>query len=168
MRHLFAVLVTMVLLAPATVVAENFWWEKVKAVKLTSKTFDKYVGAGKYAFLEFYSKGCGFCESFYPQFNQLFDDFMGKNPLRNDVFLGKVDAEEESKLAKELGITLYPTFILLFPNDSSFPNKYMFDRKYKVMKDYLLSLPKVATKESSIAREEVQKLQKKIKEVVSF
>jgi thiol-disulfide isomerase/thioredoxin len=148
------------------VAAENFWWEKVKAVKLNRKTYEKYVGVGKYAFLEFYSKGCTYCEQFYPQFNQLYEDFMGKNPLRSDVFIGKIDGEEESRLATDLGISIYPTFILLFPDDSSFPNKYMFERKYKVMKEYLLTLPKIATKNSAKdGDDDTEKLTQKIKEV---
>ena|SRR3990167_557006 len=150
---------------PALVLTENFWWEKVKAVKLSRKTFDKFVGTGKYAFLEFYSKSCTYCEQFYPQFNQIFDDFMGKSPLRNDLFIGKVDGEEESGLARDLGISIYPTFILLFPDDATFPNKYMFDRKYKVMKEYLLALPKLAGKEGPKDKEETEKLARKIKEV---
>lgn len=129
--------------------AEAFWWEKVKAPKFSTKQFDKVAGGRNYMFIEFYTKSCGYCQEFYPQFNKVYDDFNGPNALRNDITIIKVDGEESADLADRYGISSYPNFILLFPNDYVFPQKYLYKRDYKTMRDYLNTVPKVENPDKS-------------------
>ena len=101
--------------------SEAFWWDKVKAPKYTEEMFDNVAGKGKYVFIEFFTKGCGFCEQFYPEFNKVYDEFTGTNALRDDILIIKIDGEEDSNVAHRYGVGSFPTFILLYPNDYIFP-----------------------------------------------
>lgn len=126
----------------ASVQAEAFWWDKVKAPKLNTKQFNKEAGGEKYVFVEFFTKACVYCEQFYPSFNKVYEDFTGSKALRNDITIIKIDGEETPDIPKRYGINSYPAFILLYPNDYIFPQKYLYERNYKVMRDYLMVLPK--------------------------
>lgn len=128
----------------STVCSKAFWWEEVKAPKIDSKSkLDSIAGKGQFILIEFYSKGCRYCEEFYPEFNKIYELFTGKNSPRKDILIVKVDGEDAEDISSTFGVGNYPTFLLLNPYDYSFPQRYMYERDYDTMKDFLISLPKV-------------------------
>ena len=140
------------LLVSSTVWTEAFWWEQSKIPSIDAPTFNKLVGKGKYVFLEFYGKSCTYCEKFYPDFNRVYDYFKeGSKHHREDLLIYKIDGEEDDDLGNRYGIKTWPAFILFFPEDSTFPQKYLYAREYDVMKDYLEMLPKVQLKTAAVA-----------------
>ena len=77
------------------------------------------------------------------EFNKIYDLFTGPNAIRKDIEIVKIDGEESSDLSETLGVGIFPTFILMNPYDVTFPQKYTFNRKFDVMKDFLISQPEV-------------------------
>ena len=166
--HIKTIVVLFVLIGSLS--GQAFWWENVRAKQLTVSNFDKIVGKGKYVLVEFYTKSCGYCRQFYPDLNRLQEEFMGKSPPRTDIVIAKIDAEEERDLSRRYGISSYPTIVLFFPNNFNFPQKYMFDRNFQVMREYLMILPpsesnKVSAEDKSVYEDEIKALKRKLKEV---
>lgn len=143
----------------------GFWWEKSKAFSLNTKNFDKYVGQDKYVFLEFYSKSCIYCEKFMPDLNRLVDEFNGPNGSRPDILIAKINGEENDQIAENYNVHLFPTFVLLFPGNDSFPHKFVFERDYKTVKKYLEAIPKFGGSKGQDTSRDSEALKKSVEEV---
>lgn len=139
-RSFTRLILCLLLLAPLCL-AEKFWWEKMKAVKLTERNYKGILGKDKYVFVEFYSKSCGYCEELYPVLNKLIAEIeTGKFP-RKDIMLARIDAEEFTEVADELQVDRYPTIYLYKPNDPEYPEKYDYSHKLTHFKNYLSTHP---------------------------
>ena len=119
--------------------AEKFWWDKMISLKLTSENYKDNVGKDKYVLVEFYSKSCGYCEELYPTMNQLIAEMSTGVFPRNDITIARIDAEEFSDIADELGVEKYPTLFLYKPNDAEYPEKYDYSHKMIHIKKYLMT-----------------------------
>ena len=72
---------------------------------LTSDNFTEFVSTSELALVEFYAPWCGHCKRLAPDYA-----FAAKElKLRHKITLAKVDATEETSLAKTFGVDGYPT-----------------------------------------------------------
>lgn len=121
--------------------AERFWWEKMKSTKLTINNYKSFLGKDRYVFVEFYSKGCQYCEKLYPQLNKLVDEIENGTFPRKDIVIARIDGEEFTELTEELEIDAFPTMYLYKPNDAEYPEKYDYNHKIQAIKGYLSTHP---------------------------
>ncbi|TPX10451.1 uncharacterized protein E0L32_008670 [Thyridium curvatum] len=84
-------------------------------VMLNDATFGKTIGGDKHVLVSFTAPWCGHCKNLAPTWEDVATDFAGED----NVVVAKVDAEAENskKIAKEQGVTSYPT-IKFFPAGS--------------------------------------------------
>lgn len=136
-----SLILTSLLLLAAVCKAENFWWEKMKAVQLNQANYKNYLGKDKYVFVEFYSKGCGWCEKLYPTLNTLIEEIDNGTLPRSDIMVAKIDAEEFPLLAEQLEVDKYPTMYLFKPNDLVYPEQYEYSHRLVHIRNYLLTHP---------------------------
>lgn len=70
--------------------------------KLNSKNFEEHIKTGL-RLVEFYTDWCGYCE----KQKHIIEDLS-----KNGVWIGIVNADENSEITKSFGITGFPSFIL--------------------------------------------------------
>ncbi|KAF7720278.1 Protein disulfide-isomerase [Penicillium ucsense] len=110
--------------------------EPSKVEFLNDATFKTAVGGDKDVLVAFTAPWCGHCKTLAPVWETLANDFASEA----DVVIAKVDAEAENAraLAKEQGITGYPT-IKFFPKGSTEPEAYSGARSEESLIEYLNS-----------------------------
>lgn len=133
-------LLLLVLTISETARCESFWWEKSKAQALNKKSFKRLVGKQKYVVIDFYSKGCYYCEKFSPDFNTVIEKMKA---LRDDFLFAKMDGEENSGLVEKYNVNGYPTIMIFFPGDTKYPQEYTKERDVDTLVEYLSVMPKV-------------------------
>ncbi|KAJ5997464.1 hypothetical protein N7499_006140 [Penicillium canescens] len=108
--------------------------EPSKVEMLNDATFKTTVGGDKNVLVAFTAPWCGHCKTLAPVWETLANDFA----LESDVVVAKVDAEAENAraLAKEQGVTGYPT-IKFFPKGSIEPQAYSGARSEEALVKFL-------------------------------
>ena len=74
--------------------------------ELTNGEFDSFTGKGL-VFLDFFAEWCMPCTIMSPIIEELSHDFEGK------IKFGRVNVDDNSRIARKYGILSIPTFILL-------------------------------------------------------
>ena len=77
---------------------------------LTKADFDAFVGDKELVLVEFYAPWCGHCKKLEPELEIAARRLIVNNPV---IHVAKVDATQEPDLAKEYGVSGYPTIKLL-------------------------------------------------------
>ncbi|KAJ5246183.1 Protein disulfide-isomerase tigA [Penicillium chermesinum] len=110
--------------------------EPSKVEFLNDATFKTTVGGDKHVLVAFTAPWCGHCKTLAPIWETVANDFA----LENNVVIAKVDAEAENSraLAKEQGVTGYPT-IKFFPAGSTEPEAYSGARSEEAFVEFLNS-----------------------------
>ncbi|KAL2011532.1 hypothetical protein VTN00DRAFT_4250 [Thermoascus crustaceus] len=105
-----------------------------KVQMLTDSSFKETVGGDKNVLVAFTAPWCGHCKNLAPTWEKVANDFA----LEPDVVIAKVDCEAENAkaLAKEQGITGYPT-IKFFPKGSKEPVPYEGGRSEQAFVDFI-------------------------------
>ncbi|KAF8638249.1 hypothetical protein AX17_002271 [Amanita inopinata Kibby_2008] len=76
-------------------------------VELDSSNFDRVIGKGKPALVEFFAPWCGHCKNLAPTYEKLADAFAES---KDKVVIAKVDADGRGRpLAQKYGVSGYPT-----------------------------------------------------------
>lgn len=75
---------------------------------LTHENFTESVSSSDLILVEFYAPWCGHCKRLAPEYARAAKELN----LRNGIELSKVDATEETSLAKMFGVDGYPTLIM--------------------------------------------------------
>ncbi|XP_019635970.1 PREDICTED: protein disulfide-isomerase A4-like [Branchiostoma belcheri] len=73
-------------------------------VTLTEDNFDEFVNDNAITLVEFYAPWCGHCKKLAPEYEKA-----AQVLSRDGILLGKVDATQESDLAKRFDVSGYPT-----------------------------------------------------------
>ena len=76
-------------------------------LKLTQENFDTVVSGGQLVVVDFWATWCGPCRMVAPVMEALSERFAGK------AVVGKVDVDEQPKLAERYGVMSIPTVVLL-------------------------------------------------------
>ncbi|KAJ5945788.1 Protein disulfide-isomerase tigA [Penicillium verhagenii] len=108
--------------------------EASKVEMLNDATFKTVVGGEKSVLVAFTAPWCGHCKTLAPTWETLANDFA----LESNVVIAKVDAEAENArtLAKEQGVTGYPT-IKFFAAGSTEPETYSGGRSEEALVEFL-------------------------------
>ena len=118
---------------------------------LTDTTFDKAVEKYEYLLVLFYAPWCGHCKKFHPEYEK------AATVLRKEkLYLAKVDATVEKKLAEKFEIQGFPTVKLFIKGE---PIEYTGGRKESEVINWMRKKSGPATKDLKTA-EEVEKFQK--------
>ncbi|GIL81325.1 hypothetical protein Vretimale_1122 [Volvox reticuliferus] len=78
-------------------------------VDLTPDTFDKFVNGAKHAIVEFYAPWCGHCKRMVPEFQKLGELVTSDPKLKNQVVIGKVNADNHRSLGEKFEVRGFPT-----------------------------------------------------------
>lgn len=76
-------------------------------VKLTQENFDAVISGGQLVVVDFWATWCGPCRMVAPVIEGLADRFAGK------AVVGKVDVDEQPRLAERYGVMSIPTVVFL-------------------------------------------------------
>jgi len=87
-------------------------------LELTPDNFDKNVGGGEPAFVEFFAPWCGHCKSLAPEYEKVATAF-----ARLPVKVASVDADKYKDLGGRFGVSGFPT-LKYFPAGSTEPEAY--------------------------------------------
>ena len=79
---------------------------------LTDSTFDKAVAKYDYLLVLFYAPWCGHCKKFHPEYEKA-----AKTLRKENLYLSKVDATVEKKLAEKFDIQGFPTVKLFIKGE---------------------------------------------------
>lgn len=77
------------------------------SVKLINKeNFDEVLKSEKTVLLDFFADWCGPCRMVSPIVDEIAEE-------REDIFVGKINVDDESELAMEFGVASIPTLIVM-------------------------------------------------------
>ena len=147
MRFLSLVLLA---LATFTFCDDEFPLEK-DVIILTDSTFDKAIEKYEYLLVLFYAPWCGHCKKFHPEYEKAATTLRKEN-----LYLAKVDATVEKKLAEKFEIQGFPTVKLFIKGH---PIEYTGGRKESEVVNWMRKKSGPATKDLKTV-EEVEKFQK--------
>ena len=133
-----------------TVCDDDFPLEK-DVIILTDSTFDKAVEKYEYLLVLFYAPWCGHCKKFHPEYEKAATTLRKEN-----LYLAKVDATVEKKLAEKFEIQGFPTVKLFIKGQ---PIEYTGGRKESEVVNWMRKKTGPATKSLKTV-EEVEKFQK--------
>ena len=143
-------LVFLALIATSFCEDDEFPLEKDVMI-LTDSTFDKAIEKYEYLLVLFYAPWCGHCKKFHPEYEK------AATVLRKEkLYLAKVDATVEKKLAEKFEIQGFPTVKLFIKGE---PIEYTGGRKESEVINWMRKKSGPATKDLKTA-EEVEKFQK--------
>ena len=142
-------LVFLALLA-TTFCDDEFPLEK-DVIILTDSTFDKAVEKYEYLLVLFYAPWCGHCKKFHPEYEKAATVLRKEN-----LYLSKVDATVEKKLAEKYEIQGFPTVKLFIKGQ---PIEYTGGRKESEVINWMRKKSGPATKDLKTV-DEVEKFQK--------
>ena len=103
-----------------------------EVVQLTDKDFKDTVGKNEDVLVAFTAPWCGHCKSLKPTWEKVAQDFA----LEAGVKVAQVDAEANKAVAKEYGVSGYPT-IKFFPKESTKPEDYSGSREQNALVDFI-------------------------------
>ena len=118
---------------------------------LTDSTFDKAVAKYDYLLVLFYAPWCGHCKKFHPEYEKA-----AKTLRKENLFLSKVDATVEKKLAEKFEIQGFPTVKLFIKGEAI---EYTGGRKEQEVINWMRKKTGPATKLIN-SEEEIDKLKK--------
>ena len=118
---------------------------------LTDSTFDKAVEKYEYLLVLFYAPWCGHCKKFHPEYEKAATVLRKEN-----LYLAKVDATVEKKLAEKFEIQGFPTVKLFIKGQ---PIEYTGGRKESEVINWMRKKSGPATKELKTV-DDVEKFQK--------
>ena len=118
---------------------------------LTDSTFDKAVEKYEYLLVLFYAPWCGHCKKFHPEYEKAATVLRKEN-----LYLAKVDATVEKKLAEKFEIQGFPTVKLFIKGQ---PIEYTGGRKESEVINWMRKKSGPATKDLKTV-EDVEKFQK--------
>lgn len=95
-----------------------------EVVELTDKDFKDTVGKDSDVLVAFTAPWCGHCKNLKPTWEKVAQDFA----MEGEVKIAQVDAEANKDIAKEFGVSGYPT-IKFFPKESTKPEDYSGSRE---------------------------------------
>eukprot|EP00744_Colponema_vietnamica_P027095 GILI01040472.1.p1 GENE.GILI01040472.1~~GILI01040472.1.p1 ORF type:complete len:262 (+),score=53.38 GILI01040472.1:135-920(+) len=104
------------------------WWEDSKVVELTSDNWDKYVGTDKNILVEFYAQWCGWCRRMAPEYELVWEYFMGDHTKRHDVVVARVDGHIYQEISALFNVHGFPS-ILFFKKNSPLPSSKFEDQR---------------------------------------
>ena len=118
---------------------------------LTDSTFDKAVAKYDYLLVLFYAPWCGHCKKFHPEYEKA-----AKTLRKENLYLSKVDATVEKKLAEKFEIQGFPTVKLFIKGEAI---EYTGGRKEQEVINWMRKKTGPATKLIN-SEEEIDKLKK--------
>ncbi len=133
-----------------TICDDDFPLEK-DVIILTDATFDKAVEKYENLLVLFYAPWCGHCKKFHPEYEKAATTLRKEN-----LYLAKVDATVEKKLAEKFEIQGFPTVKLFIKGQ---PIEYTGGRKENEVINWMRKKTGPATKSLKTV-EEVEKFQK--------
>lgn len=78
-----------------------------RVIEITSNNYNKILNSNKYVILDFYTTWCGWCHKLAPIMEDLAKEYNGR------VVMGRIDAEQQSRLAAKYDVSHYPTIVFL-------------------------------------------------------
>ena len=129
---------------------DDFPLEK-DVIILTDSTFDKAVEKYEYLLVLFYAPWCGHCKKFHPEYEKAATTLRKEN-----LYLAKVDATAEKKLAEKFEIQGFPTVKLFIKGK---PIEYTGGRKESEVINWMRKKTGPATKTLKTV-DEVEKFKK--------
>lgn len=75
-------------------------------ITITQNNFNEITNTNKTVLLDFWATWCGPCRMIAPIVEEIANE-------RDDIIVGKINVDEENKLAKEFGIMSIPTLIVM-------------------------------------------------------
>ena len=127
----------LIALLSATLCEDDFPIEN-DVIILTDSTFDKAVEKYEYLLVLFYAPWCGHCKKFHPEYEKA-----AKTLRKENLFLSKVDATVEKKLAEKFEIQGFPTVKLFIKGE---PIEYTGGRKEQEVINWMRKKTGPATK----------------------
>lgn len=101
-------------------------------VQLTDGDFKNTVGKDSDVLVAFTAPWCGHCKNLKPTWEKVAHDFSAESGVK----IAQVDAEANKDVAKEYGVSGYPT-IKFFPKESSKPEDYSGSREEGAFVDFM-------------------------------
>lgn len=97
--------------------------------------FDKAIGKGTPALVEFFAPWCGHCKKLAPTYEELASAYAGNK--KQSVIIAKVDADANRELGQRFGVQGFPTLMWFKANDITKPETYSGPRDLNGMKNYI-------------------------------